>query len=210
MNGIENYLGFILAGIVLNLTPGVDSIFIITRSVAQGRKAGVYSVFGIITGAICHTIFAAYGLSILLMKSAVIYELVKWAGAIYLIYLGVRMYMDKSNPLLHTFDNHEALNRRKIFRQGFFSNLLNPKVGLFFLSIMPQFIKPEYANGPVPFLILGFTFITTGTLWCLFLAYSASFMTQTLRKNDRIGEKLQKFSGLIFVGLGLQILLKKS
>lgn len=210
MDGIENYLGFILAGIILNLTPGVDSIFIITRSVAQGRKAGVYSVFGIITGAICHTIFAAYGLSILLMKSAVVFEGVKWAGAFYLIYLGIRMFVDKSNPLGSSFESSETLNKRKIFRQGFFSNLLNPKVGLFFLSIMPQFIKPEYANGPIPFLILGFTFITTGTLWCLFLAYSASFMTQTLRKNERVGLKLQKLSGIIFVGLGLQILLKKS
>lgn len=209
MYGIENYIGFIIAGFILNLTPGADTIYIITRSVAQGRKAGIYSILGIVTGALCHTFFAALGLSVILMKSAMIFNVVKYIGVAYLIYLGVRMILDKS-PIFENEENKfESPDLLKIYRQGFLTNLLNPKVAIFFLSLMPQFIKPEYVNGPVPFLILGFTFITTGTIWCLFLAYSAASMTKILRGNDRIGKIMQKISGGIFIALGFQILLKK-
>lgn len=210
MDGIENYLGFLLAGIIMNLTPGADSIYIITRSIAQGKKAGIYSVLGIGSGAIIHIILAAFGLSVLLTKSIVFFNIVKWTGAAYLIYLGIKMLIDKS----HLFDNEktefEKTNLWKIYRQGFWTNVLNPKVALFFLSLLPQFIKPEYANNAVPFLILGGTFLFTGTIWCLFLALSASFMTNTLRKNNSIGKIMKKVSGYIFIGLGLQLLIKKN
>ena len=208
MDGIVNYWGFVLAGMILNVTPGVDSIFILTRSIAQGRKAGYYSVFGIITGALCHTFLAAFGLSVLLMKSVVLFQVIKTIGAGYLIYLGYKTFIDRSNIMQPKNIDIETVDYRKIFRQGFMSNILNPKVALFFLSIIPQFIKPEFANGPIPFLVLGFTFVTTGTLWCLFLAYSASFITKSLRNNDALSSRLQKASGLVFVTLGLQILLK--
>ena len=210
MDGIENYLGFLLAGIIMNLTPGADSIYIITRSIAQGKKAGIYSILGIGSGAIIHIILAAFGLSVLLTKSIVFFNIVKWTGAAYLIYLGIKMLIDKS----HLFDNEktefEKTNLWKIYRQGFWTNVLNPKVALFFLSLLPQFIKPEYANNAVPFLILGGTFLFTGTIWCLFLALSASFMTNTLRKNNSIGKIMKKVSGYIFIGLGLQLLIKKN
>lgn len=210
MYGIENYIGFLIAGVILNLTPGADTIYIITRSIAQGRKAGIYSVLGIGTGSLCHTFFAAFGLSVILMKSAMIFNIVKYIGAAYLIYLGIRMMADKS-PMFenekYKFENPDLV---KIYRQGFLTNLLNPKVAIFFLSLMPQFIKPESVNGPIPFLILGLTFVTTGTIWCSFLAYSASSMTKILRKNDKTGKIMQKLSGGIFIALGLQFLLKKT
>ncbi len=210
MNGIDNYIGFVLAGIILNLTPGADTIYIITRSVSQGRKAGIYSVLGIGTGALFHTFFAAYGLSMILMKSAMVYNIVKYIGVAYLIYLGFKMMIDKSSMFeneKYTFENPDLF---KIYRQGFITNLLNPKVALFYLSLMPQFIKPAYVDGPVPFIILGLTFITTGTIWCLFLAFSASLMTKVFRNNDKIGKAMQKISGGIFIALGLHILLKRN
>ncbi len=210
MNGIENYIGFIIAGIILNLTPGADTIYIITRSVAQGRKAGIYSILGIGTGALCHTFFAAFGLSMILMKSTVFFNVIKYAGVTYLVYVGVRMIFDKFPMFENEKYKFESPDLIKIYRQGFLTNLLNPKVAIFFLSLMPQFIKPEYVNGPIPFLILGLTFITTGTIWCLFLAYSAAFMTKILRNNDSIGKIMQKISGGIFIALGLQILLRKN
>jgi RhtB (resistance to homoserine/threonine) family protein len=210
MDGIENYIGFIIAGLVLNITPGADTIYIITRSVAQGRKAGIYSIMGIGTGALCHTVFTAFGLSIVLMKSAMIFNIVKYLGVAYLIYLGIKMIVDKSSMFENEKSKFENTDLIKIYRQGFLTNLLNPKVAIFFLSLLPQFIKTEYVNGPVPFLILGMTFITTGTIWCLFLAYSASSMTKILRKNDKIGKMMQKLSGAIFISLGLQLLLKRS
>lgn len=210
MNGIENYLGFIIAGIALNLTPGADTIYILTRSIAQGKKAGIYSVLGIGTGAIVHTLFAALGLSALLITSAIAFSIVKWMGAAYLIYLGIGILMDKSKLSINNTSPFEQINRGKIYRQGFLTNLLNPKIAIFFLSLLPQFINPQYTNGPIPFLLLGFTFITTGTIWCFFLVYSAAYMSNKLRENEKLGKITQKLSGLVFIGLGLQLLLKRN
>jgi RhtB (resistance to homoserine/threonine) family protein len=210
MSGIENYLGFIIAGIIMNLTPGADTIYIITRSIAQGKKAGIYSVLGIGSGAIIHIILAVFGLSVILAKSILLFNIIKWIGASYLIYLGVRMLLDKSKLFADKKTEFEKFDLWKIYRQGFMTNVLNPKVAIFFLSLLPQFIKPEYVDSSIPFLILGLTFLTTGTIWCLFLAYSASFMTDTLRKNDRIGEVMKKVSGFVFIGLGLQLLIKRN
>lgn len=210
MSGIENYLGFIIAGIIMNLTPGADTIYIITRSIAQGKKAGIYSVLGIGSGAIIHIILAGFGLSVILAKSILLFNTIKWVGASYLIYLGVKMLLDKSKLFTDEITKFEKTDLWKIYRQGFLTNLLNPKVAIFFLSLLPQFIKPEYVDSSIPFLILGLTFLTTGTIWGLFMAYSASFMTDTMRKNDRIGEIMKKVSGFVFIGLGLQLLIKRN
>jgi len=209
MYGIENYFGFILAGILLNLTPGADTMYILTRSIAQGRRAGIYSVLGISTGILVHTIFASVGLSIILAKSSFAFNMIKYMGVAYLIYLGIKMIIEKNNLFDNTSLKIETTDLFKIYRQGLLTNVLNPKVALFFLSFLPQFINPHYANGPVPFLLLGLTFLTTGTLWCLILAYSASLISQTLRNNDKIGKIMQKVSGFIFIALWIKILTDK-
>ena len=209
MYGIENYLGFLLAGILLNLTPGADTMYIITRSISQGKRAGVYSVLGITSGGLVHTVFAALGLSILLAKSAIAFNIVKYVGVAYLVYLGIRMIIEKNNLFDSASQKMDSGSLLKIYRQGLFTNVLNPKVALFFLSFLPQFINPQNASGPLPFLILGVSFMTTGTIWCLIVAYSASTFTKALRENDRIGKVMQKLSGLVFIGMGLRILTKK-
>lgn len=209
MFGIENYLAFILAGLLLNITPGSDTIYILSRSIAQGKKAGIASVLGVSTGGLVHTILAALGLSIILAKSAIAFSIVKYAGVAYLVYLGIKMIIDKKKLFDNENEGFENSDLWKIYRQGVVTNVLNPKVALFFLSFLPQFINPEYASGPVPFLILGATFMTTGTLWCLFLAWTASLITKTLRNNQKVGNFLQKFSGVVFIGLGLNILFDK-
>ena len=205
MYGIENYFGFIIAGLFLNIVPGVDTVYILTRSMTQGRRAGFYSVFGIITGALIHTTLAALGLSIILAKSIIAFNIIKTIGIAYLVYLGIKMLIEKNN----LFDNNAQQMGKpdllKIYRQGLLTDLLNPKVALFFLSLLPQFINPHYTNGPIPFLILGLTFTTTGTIWCLFLAHSASYVTKTLRNNERIGKWMQKISGIVFIGLGISL-----
>ena len=209
MFGIENYTGFLIGGILLNLTPGSDTIYILTRSISQGKKAGVYSVLGISTGGLSHTFLAAFGLSIILSTSAMAFKIVKIIGALYLVYLGIKMLTDKTN----IFANNESVKRNsltQIYLQGFLTNLLNPKVALFFLSFLPQFINMSQSKGPIPFLILGITFVTTGTIWCLILAYSSSLMTKTLRENVKLGKYLQKISGVIFLGLGLKLALKNN
>lgn len=209
MFGIENYIGFIAAGIVLNLTPGADTMYILTRSISQGRKAGIYSVLGITTGGLIHTVFASLGLSIILAQSATAFAIVKYVGVVYLVYLGIKMIADKKNSFDNNNQDIEKLDLKKIYRQGVLTNVLNPKVALFFLAFLPQFINPDYVTGTLPFMILGVTFMTTGTLWCLFLAYTASLITKTLRKNDKIGMIMQKVSGLIFIGLGIRLLTQK-
>ena len=209
MFGIENYIGFIIAGVILNLTPGSDTIYILTRSIGQGKKAGYFSVYGIVTGGLIHTMFASFGLSIILAKSALAFSIVKYCGVAYLIYLGIKMIVDKSSIFENNDTKIERLDLKKIYRQGVLTNVLNPKVALFFLAFLPQFINPEYAQGAIPFLILGLTFMTTGTIWCLFLAYSSSLITKTLRKNDKVGKVMQKLSGLIFIVLGLKLLTNK-
>ncbi|MFA6342455.1 MAG: LysE family translocator, partial [Fibrobacteraceae bacterium] len=189
----------------LNIVPGVDTVYILTRSMTQGRRAGFYSVFGIITGALIHTTLAALGLSIILAKSIIAFNIIKTIGIAYLVYLGIKMLIEKNN----LFDNNAQQIGKpdllKIYRQGLLTDLLNPKVALFFLSLLPQFINPHYTNGPIPFLILGLTFTTTGTIWCLFLAHSASYVTKTLRNNERIGKWMQKISGIVFIGLGISL-----
>jgi RhtB (resistance to homoserine/threonine) family protein len=209
MYGIENYLGFVIAGVLLNLTPGADTMYILTRSITQGRRAGIYSVLGIGTGGLVHTTLAAFGLSIILAKSAVAFNLIKYIGVGYLVYLGIKMILERNNLFDNETQKLESTDLFKIYRQGMLTNLLNPKVALFFLSLMPQFIDPHYVNGPIPFLILGITFMTTGTIWCFFLAYSASLISKTLRNNERIGKTMQKISGFIFIALGIKILVNK-
>lgn len=206
---IENYIGFLVAGILLNLTPGVDTMYILTRSIAQGKKAGIYSVLGIGTGCLIHTVFASFGLSIILMKSAAVFIAVRYLGVAYLLYLGIKMILDKNSIIESDSIKIKETDLFSIYRQGVLTNVLNPKVALFFLSFLPQFINAKSAAGPIPFLILGLTFMTTGTTWCLFVAYAASSVSTRLRNNERIGKMLQKLSGFVFIGMGLKLLAEK-
>ncbi|WP_457553804.1 LysE family translocator [Desulfobacula sp.] len=205
MFGIENYFGFIIAAIILNLTPGIDTIYILTRSVSQGKTAGLVSVAGIMSGCVVHMLFASFGLSLILSTSAKIFFLVKWAGAFYLIYLGIKTLFQKNIVFETSLSEYGAKNLIKIYRQGVLTNVLNPKVSLFFLSFLPQFINPDHVNGPIPFLILGGTFLMTGTIWCLVLNWSAARMTNGLRNHKKAGILLQKLSGIIFIGFGVKL-----
>jgi len=128
-------------------------------------------------------------------------------GVIYLVYLGIRMILDKSNPSFQAAT--DTLNIRKIYIQGMLTSLTNPKVSMFFIAFLPQFIDTK-ASGPIPFLILGLTFTVTGLLWCLFVAYFSSYVTIKLRGNQRIGTVLNKLTGLIFIGMGIKLLKTKA
>ena len=124
MYGIINYEVFLLTGILLNLIPGADTMYIVGRSISQGRKAGVYSVFGIITGSLVHTLLVAFALSIILTKSIVLFNTIKVIGVIYLVYLGIKMILDKTNVAFQASSN--KLNIRKIYLQGLLTSLTNP------------------------------------------------------------------------------------
>ncbi|PGZ96121.1 homoserine lactone transporter [Bacillus pseudomycoides] len=208
MYGIINYEVFLITGILLNLIPGADTMYIVGRSISQGRKAGVYSVFGIITGSLVHTLLVAFGLSIILTKSIILFNAIKIIGVIYLVYLGIRMIIDKTNVNFQA-NAPSKLNIRKIYMQGLLTSLTNPKVALFFIAFLPQFIDTK-ASSPIPFIILGLTFTITGLLWCLFISYFSSYVTKKLRGNQKIGIVLNKITGIIFIGMGLKLLQAKA
>ncbi len=186
MLGIENYFTFLAAAILLNLYPGPDSLYIMGRSVSQGKSAGFFAALGIGAGSLFHTFVGAIGLSSVLQVSANAFALIKYAGAAYLLYQALAMFKDSFRDSLTTIHfTHQKNSHFKIFQQGALTNILNPKVALFFLALLPQFISPESSNKFFAFILLGLTFITTGTLWCLMLALFSAFFSKRLRRNNR-------------------------
>jgi RhtB (resistance to homoserine/threonine) family protein len=205
MLGTHDLLAFMLAGFILNVTPGPDTMYILTRTIAHGRRAGALSVLGICSGCLCHIAFAAFGLSALLAASALAFQAVKYAGALYLIWLGIQALRKKS-ALAGPGAIAVSASDWTIYRQGFITNLLNPKVALFFLAFLPQFVTSSAGLGPIPFLFLGAVFMSTGTLWCLTLVLLASRATQALRSSPRAVAWMEKLTGAVFLLLGLNLL----
>lgn len=203
MFGIHNYLLFVISGILLNLTPGTDTMYIISRSISQGKRAGVYSAAGIASGTVVHTLLAAFGLSYILAKSLILFTTVKVIGAAYLVYLGIKMIRSKSTDSPEP-TALEHIKTRKILVQGMITNVTNPKVALFFLAFLPQFIDTHF-HSPIPFIFLGMTFITTGFIWCVAVAYFSSLATRKLRKNIKIGTWLNRITGGVFILLGINL-----
>ena len=204
MFGIQHFALFLAAGILLNLTPGPDTAFILGRTLAGGRRAGIASSLGISVGSMVHTCAAAVGLSAFLAASAWAFLAIKFAGACYLIYLGVRMVLQQHEAFAIAHQKATP-SFAAAFRQGVITNVLNPKVALFFLAFLPQFIDPA-ANAKVPaFLILGLTFVTTGTTWCLILAWCAAAITERLRRNEKLSVWLNRAVGGLFVALGIRL-----
>ena len=207
MSGIINFETFLIAGILLNLTPGNDTIFILARSIGQGKKAGIVSALGITTGSLVHTVMAAFGLSLIIAQSLVMFNIIKYAGAVYLVYIGVKMLLDKKSfeGGESTFSN--SVNYLTIYRDAIVTNVLNPKVALFFIAFLPQFIDPASKNSVLPFLMLGTTFIITGTIWCLVLAIFASAISARLKTNPKMSAGINKVCGLVLIGLGIKVAL---
>jgi RhtB (resistance to homoserine/threonine) family protein len=204
MFGIHDFGLFLAAGILLNLTPGPDTVYILGRSIAQGREAGIASALGICVGSIFHSCAAALGLSAILATSAVAFAAIKLLGGAYLIFLGIKMLLDRRRQLSLP-SNFRRRTTISAFRQGVFTNVLNPKVALFFLAFLPQFIDPASNMKLLAFLALGLTFVTTGTIWCLILAWFASALSERLRENETIGQWLNRAAGALFVFLGARL-----
>ena len=203
--GIIKYWPFLFAAVLLNLTPGTDTMYILGRSMAHGTRAGVLSALGISTGSLVHTLAAASGLSLLLATSATAFSLVKFCGAFYLIYLGVRAFSPVKGSRPKGEQIERLINYRQVYVSGIVTNVLNPKVALFFLAFLPQFIDPAYPYTMLSFILLGSTFIITGTCWCLLLAvYSAKF-SSLLQERSQATNLMGKLTGLLFIGLGVKL-----
>ncbi len=161
--GIENFWLFAFAALMLNITPGNDMLYVATRSTGQGVKAGIVSALGVLGGCIVHMIAAVIGLSALIAQSAIAFDIIKYAGAAYLVYLGIRSIISKTNSF-NLPKNIEKQSLWKIFWQGVVTNVLNPKVALFFLAFLPQFIDPSKGNTYLQILFLGSWFNISGTV----------------------------------------------
>jgi len=204
MFGIHDFELFLVAGILLNLTPGPDTVYILGRSIAQGHEAGIASALGISLGSIFHTCAAALGLSAILATSALAFGTIKLLGGGYLIFLGIKMIFDRRKQLSLP-SNFRRRTSAAAFRQGILTNMLNPKVALFFLAFLPQFIDPASNMKIAAFITLGLTFVTTGTIWCLILAWFASAFSERLRANETISQWLNRTAGALFIFLGLRL-----
>lgn len=204
MFDIINYPFFLITAVTLNLYPGPDTLYILGRSAAQGRAAGVISAVGIGVGAVIHTLLGAAGLTALVAASATAYQIVKWAGAAYLVYLGLTMIFSRANGPAQAARPPQSLAR--VFRQGVLTNVLNPKVALFFLALIPQFIAPGAAHPGLAFLALGLTFVATGTTWCLCVAMLGGMINR--RVNGGTGAAwLKRLGGGLLAGLGAKLAL---
>ena len=208
MFGIHDFGIFLATAIILNLTPGQDTFYILGRSIAEGRRAGLASVLGISTGSLIHTMAAALGLSALIAASASAFFALKLLGGVYLIYLGIRMWLTRTAAVpIQTGFNSSTFG--SIYRQGLVTNVLNPKVALFFLAFMPQFIAAESPNKLWAFITLGLCFVVTGTAWCFCIAWFASLMSRKFHDNPGLGTLLNRVAGGLFVLLGVRLVATK-
>jgi threonine/homoserine/homoserine lactone efflux protein len=206
MLGIHHYWLFIATAIVLVLTPGQDTFFILGRSLASGRPAGIAAALGITVGSVIHTCLAALGLSALLATSPYAFMVVKFAGAAYLLYLGVRALLARAGGLPGGGGHGGGRDGRwAAFRQGILNNLLNPKVALFFLALMPQFISAGSTHKVMAFLALGITFVTLGVIWCVVLAVGAAHLREVFLRRPSMATWLNRAAGAMFIALGLRL-----
>ncbi|ALM83122.1 LysE family translocator [Bordetella sp. N] len=202
---------FLLSTFLLNVTPGPDTAYVVGRSLAQGRAAGLVSSFGISAGCCVHVLAAALGLSALLAASTYAFVVIKCVGAIYLAYLGVRMIWAtrrSAPPAVATpvaAAGQRARSYRKLFSQGFLTNVLNPKVALFFLSFFPQFVEPDTSHRTLAFLVLGGIFIVMSTIWNGIVAWVSASVSRGLSGNVTVKTWVDRTVGAMFIGVAARI-----
>jgi threonine/homoserine/homoserine lactone efflux protein len=203
--GTHDYFASLLAAILLNILPGPDSPYILGRSLAQGRMAGICSVLGIGTGCLVHITAAALGLSAVLALYPQALQAISLLGALYLVWLGISPWLLKKTSRPGFIIPETSEDMWVIYRQGFLTNVLNPKVALFFLAFLPSFL--DYGSGALSFLFLSFTFFVTGSIWCLILIFFASVFGDVLRQDPTRQKIFSILTSLIFITLGIGILI---
>jgi threonine/homoserine/homoserine lactone efflux protein len=221
VNGVHDLLLFVAAGLLLNLTPGPDMAYIASRSAAGGFRDGAAAVLGITAGCFVHTAAAALGLSALLATSATAFEIVKWCGALYLAYAGVRLIVGGSAPAgtvrcagsphagagaaAQTPAVLSAASPARIFREALVINVLNPKVALFFLAFVPQFIAADAPAKPLSFALLGALFNFNSLFVNLPVAWAASRAGRRWREDARPLRIMQRATGALFIVLAARL-----
>jgi len=211
---LDQLLLFIAAGLLLNLTPGPDVLYVVTHGLRGGARAGVVAALGITAGCFVHIFAAAVGVSALMAASATAFTVLKWLGAAYLVYVGVRLLLSKPQSAIkleaaHAYSTGAAdqINYKSIFLRGFLTNALNPKVALFFLAFLPQFIAPSMDNKPLAFLLLGLLFNFNGMWVNIGWGLAAAWLSKRVDAVQRGMHWLDRMAGAMFITFGLKLAL---
>lgn len=208
MPDLAHFLTFAAATLILNLTPGPDMMYIIARSLGQGRRAGLVSALGITGGCLFHAFAATVGIAALLRSWPIAFEVVRYAGAAYLVYLGIRLLARRRRDGEFATATPSAPHAA-IFRQGVITNILNPKVALFFLAFLPQFVAPARGSAALQLAVLSIYFIFSTTLLNLAVALLAGVAGDFLRRGRNV-HRMERASGVVFIALGLRVGLARS
>jgi len=207
---LHSYLLFVGASIVLVLVPGPDMIYMLSRCIAQGRKAGLMAAIGFNLGGYAHLIAAVLGLSAVIATSVTAFTVVKWLGAGYLIYLGISTLRSKTGPINLDTRSVAGPSATTILWQAFLSDVLNPKVAMFFLALLPQFVNATAPHPTLRILLLGVTVNVIALVGNVILVLLSASVTASLRRNTTISAWLQRALGATFVALGLRLAVEKN
>lgn len=206
IDGVHDLALFMSAALLLNLTPGPDMLFVIGSGAAHGRRAGVLAALGVGVGCGVHIVLAAVGLSALLATSTLAFTVVKWTGAAYLVWIGITLL--RARPAPASVAAAPLPPGRSVLWQGALTNALNPKVALFFLAFLPQFVDAGAPGQALAFAMLGLLFTVSGTLVNVIVGLGAAGLARRLAggtASGRAGAWLQRIAGALFVGLGLRL-----
>ncbi|WP_426440578.1 LysE family translocator [Bradyrhizobium genosp. P] len=210
MLGIHELWLFVASGLLLNITPGPDTAYIIGRSIQLGWRGGAAAALGISCGCLVHVLGAAIGLSALLMTSSAAFLAVKLVGAAYLVLTGLQMLLSRAKPIADMTGQGGETSIWRIFWQGTLTNVLNPKVALFFLAFLPQFVAADAPHKALAFLFLGVIFIVNGTLWCLGVAAFAARAAGRIRQSAGVIAWINRSLGGLFIYLGFRVAMLES
>jgi threonine/homoserine/homoserine lactone efflux protein len=203
--GITNLGLFFVASIALILAPGPDSLYVLARGLGQGRRAGVISALGSSSGMLAHTTLAALGLAVLLQTSEIAYTVVRVGGALYLIYLGIRALLSRERLVIGA--SAAQFSPQRMYLQGLLTNVLNPKVALFFVAFLPQFVDPHTGSFALTMLLLGALFATLGLLYLTVVALLSGALGRALLSRPRWAGAIRWVTGGVLISLGLRLLI---
>jgi threonine/homoserine/homoserine lactone efflux protein len=201
---IETLLSFTIATSILALSPGPDNIFVLTQSIVNGKKNGLATVFGLISGCLVHTTLLAFGVSAIIKRSENLFLCIKLFGAIYLLYLAFKVFKSDVSILLSK-DSMEKKSTIQLFKQGFFMNVLNPKVSIFFLAFFPGFLFSKTLSNVIQFYILGFLFMLVSLIIFSLIAILAGAISERIKQNNRIGLYLKWIQITVFIFIAIFI-----
>lgn len=203
---LENLsLIFIISSLVIILTPGQDMVLVMSRSLSAGPCAGIATAGGVSVGLMGHTLLATFGLGAILSSSAVIFTLIKYIGAVYLIWLGIRMISSSTSQL--GYGQSQSAPKLKMFYQGMISNISNPKITLFYFAYLPQFIHKGDTSHALSLFFLGTFFAVLTFIVKAPIGYCAGRLSTYLRSNPKILRGIYRSSGLLLIGLGVRLAL---